>query len=515
MAEFPSKLAERNKGKEHEQELNTVWQRFFEMIRLPYPKNDASNIIKYFEKYALSNRFGFEVDKRQNVCISIAPSLGRENDKEVVIQGHHDAIYAPTDLSSTGEITPVVTEDGQWIKGDGTSLTCDNRNGLAIGLTAVETISKNGIPHGPMKIVITSGEDSGLIGANYLGKTKSSFLNGKQVLINIDSSEGPEWVTIGSASGSRDRLIIPITKEEIKNKKLIKFVFQGFPGGHSGLDIGKNRPSSIKFFAELFDALKKEFPDVGLASITAGTAFNAIPQTASFILAADAQDEKRINEFFSQYVKTIKKNIPADVDQDYLDSRKNILIDQQNLSGNEQEITQQLTPDSSDQLIDLLLKLPHGVGEKSEEKILSSFNIGVVNMGKDKIIIDTMTRGKETPYRDRLRDGIRKIASSFNISIEELLVYPHWSPQPDRTIVRLIQEIGLQLFEKEIKTRVSQGGLEPGIFKRDFELDESVSLGAWIQNEHTDHDQVNIDSVEQIYLLLSTVLIKVFDAYRN
>lgn len=165
-------LTDRLRGKEHEQELNTVWQRFFEMIRLPYPKNDASNIIGYFKKYALSNRFGFEVDKCQNVCISIAPSFGHEQDKEVVIQGHHDAIYAPKNISLTGKITPVVTEDGQWIKGNGTGLTCDNRNGLAIGLTAVETISKNGIPHGPMKIVITSGEDSGLIGANHLGKPK-------------------------------------------------------------------------------------------------------------------------------------------------------------------------------------------------------------------------------------------------------------------------------------------------------------------------------------------------------
>lgn len=514
-------LSSRLHKKELQPELTAVWTRFFQMIKirypqtLTYPHGDASQMIEYFREYASSNKFKFEVDNCQNVCIGVVASLGHENDREIVVQGHHDAVFVGDPDPSLYGVNPELTEDGKWIKGDGTNLIADNRLGVAGGLTAVERVVRSGKAHGPFEILLTAGEDSGLIGATHLGKTKSKFLNGNQTIINVDSSEGPEWITIGCASGSRDNLIIPIKHEAIGIKKLVKYDFSGFPGGHSGLDIGKDRPSSIKFFAELFSILKQNFPDIGLVSIKAGKAFNAIPAGASFVLAVEVQDEQKIQGFIDDHIIKMKSQIPTDATEEYKNARVNISAKKQPLSEEEFQIKQQLDQKTTNFLINTLLELPHGVGQRDGEGILSSNNIGTVEIEQDQIIIQTMTRGRETSYRDKLREKIRQIAQRHSLSPEEKLAYRHWSPRPDRKIVLLAKKLGKRLLGKEMKTRVSLGGLEPGIFEGDFPGLEAISISiARIIDEHSLGEQAEVDSLGEGYLLLKTLLTEIPKAYR-
>ena len=85
----PELLVRNLRSKEVEQQLNTVWTRFFEMIKIPYPKTptlpygDATQMLSYFENYASANRFKFETDNCQNVCISVDASFGHEKDREI------------------------------------------------------------------------------------------------------------------------------------------------------------------------------------------------------------------------------------------------------------------------------------------------------------------------------------------------------------------------------------------------------------------------------------------------
>lgn len=513
-------LTKNIRRKEMEQQLNTVWTRFFDLIKIPYPKTpalpqgDATQMLGYFENYAKTNRFDFEVDDCQNACISVEASYGHDKDREIVVQGHHDAVFVGEPDPSINGVNPVTTEDGKWVKGDTTNLTADNRLGVALTLTAVENLVKSGKVHGPVKILLTAGEDSGLIGATYLGETKSKFLDGNQTLINVDSSEGPEWLTIGCASGSRDQLTIPVNYEAIGDKKLVKFGFSGFPGGHSGLDIGKDRPSSIRFFAELFADLKQEFPNIGLASLKAGEAFNSISVGSEFILTINVQDEVRVQEFIDQYIERMKREIPANAPEEFRNSRVNIKASPKSLIGDETLIQNQMDKTTSNHLINVLLAIPQGVGEKEGDEILSSNNIGTVEIAQDKIIIQAMTRGKETSFRDKLREQIKAVAKKENVLVEEKLSYRHWSPQPERLLIKLAKEIGEAVLKKEIKTRVSLGGLEPGIFEGVFPGLEAISISAArIENEHSLAEQAEINSLEDGYTFLTALLTEIPKIY--
>src|SRR5690606_13175256 len=69
-------------------------------------------------------------------------------------------------------IKPRLDSDG-YIRSDGTTiLGSDDKAGIAALLEAIKVIQEQGIEHGPVQIVITAGEESGLNGARALEPQK-------------------------------------------------------------------------------------------------------------------------------------------------------------------------------------------------------------------------------------------------------------------------------------------------------------------------------------------------------
>lgn len=74
-------------------------------------------------------------------------------------------------------IKPRLDEDG-YIRSDGTTiLGSDDKAGIAALLEAVRILKERGIQHGPLQLVITVGEESGLVGAMALdaGKLQAKY----------------------------------------------------------------------------------------------------------------------------------------------------------------------------------------------------------------------------------------------------------------------------------------------------------------------------------------------------
>ncbi len=77
-------------------------------------------------------------------------------------------LNAHLDTVSPGRnICPVIT--GDVIRSDGTTvLGADNRAGVAAILCGLEKIISSGMSHGPIEILLTVGEEAGLLGARYV-----------------------------------------------------------------------------------------------------------------------------------------------------------------------------------------------------------------------------------------------------------------------------------------------------------------------------------------------------------
>ncbi|MFN2745424.1 tripeptidase T [Bacillus sp. z60-18] len=84
-----------------------------------------------------------------------------------------DTIYFTSHMDTVvpGKGVKPVIEDG-YVKTDGTTiLGADDKTGLAAMLEAVRVLKERNIPHGTIQLIITAGEESGLVGAKALDRS--------------------------------------------------------------------------------------------------------------------------------------------------------------------------------------------------------------------------------------------------------------------------------------------------------------------------------------------------------
>ena len=89
-----------------------------------------------------------------------------------------------------------LVRDGDWLTADGTTLGADNGIGVAAMMALAEDPS---LPHGPLELLMTVGEEVGGEGVGASG-LDPSLVTGT-TLLNLDSEEDGK-LTVGSASST-------------------------------------------------------------------------------------------------------------------------------------------------------------------------------------------------------------------------------------------------------------------------------------------------------------------------
>ena len=161
-----------------------LWKRFYEITQVPRPSKKEGKILQHLKALADELKIKYKEDKVGNLVFYIPATKGYENSQTVVLQGHVDMVCEKNkDTKHDFENDPikVIREDG-WITADGTTLGSDNGIGVAAGL-AVAT--DKDVVHGPIEVLLTVDEETGLTGATNL---EPGFISGK-TLLNLDSEE--------------------------------------------------------------------------------------------------------------------------------------------------------------------------------------------------------------------------------------------------------------------------------------------------------------------------------------
>lgn len=94
-----------------------------------------------------------------NLFVEVSPSAGCEHWPKLLFTCHMDTV-APG-----RSIHPVLAEDGYLRSGGDTILAADDKAGIAALLEALTVLEEKRISHGGLQLVITVGEESGLVGA--------------------------------------------------------------------------------------------------------------------------------------------------------------------------------------------------------------------------------------------------------------------------------------------------------------------------------------------------------------
>ena len=118
---------------------------------------------------------------------------------DMVLEKNSDVAF---DFTSDA-IVPV--RDGDYLTADGTTLGSDNGIGVA---TMLALMGATGFAHGPLELLFTIDEETGLTGAAELD---AGLLQGRQ-LINLDSEEDG-IVYVGCAGGGDSQVVVSLTSE--------------------------------------------------------------------------------------------------------------------------------------------------------------------------------------------------------------------------------------------------------------------------------------------------------------
>ena len=251
-----------------------VLEIFTELSGIPRCSKNEAAARQWVKSWAESHSFAYKIDNYGNILISIPGNNHRSGAPTIVIQGHFDMVCEKSPDSNhdfTKDPIRLIREDG-WIRADKTTLGADNGIAIAYGMALAE---KDDVPRPPIELLFTVEEEIGLNGAIEI---KNNFFQGT-VLLNIDS--GKEGVfTIGCSGGKNIKIILDVKKIiPPQNHTAIAIVAGGFTGGHSGVDIGKNRKNALRVLAIIVESIRRIYP-IHVANFSGGNASNAIPRDA-------------------------------------------------------------------------------------------------------------------------------------------------------------------------------------------------------------------------------------------
>ena len=131
----------------------------------------------------------------------------------------------------TSEIKLV--REGNILHADGTSLGADDGIAVALALYLIQ----QDIQHGPLRLIFTVDEETGMTGATHLDP---KYVQDVQYIINCDS-EYMDVLCVGSAGSVHTHLSRPIHWQAAEGKQAFTITAKDFAGGHSGETINDAR----------------------------------------------------------------------------------------------------------------------------------------------------------------------------------------------------------------------------------------------------------------------------------
>ena len=471
-----------------------VFSIFDEITKVPRPSKKEEKIRQYLLDFAAKHGIEAKTDEVGNVALYKPATPGHENAPTVIMQGHMDMVCESNDKSFDFENSPIKTiVDGDWVRADGTTLGADNGIGVAASLAALIDPE---LVHGPLEVLVTVDEETGMTGAFNLGK---DLVKGK-ILLNLDSEDDAE-VFVGCAGGVDTQAVFTYHRSFAPTDfQFFKIDVSKGLGGHSGGDIHLGRANANKLLARFLWDLSKDH-EVVVSEFDGGNLRNAIPRAAHAIVGVHTSKKESVRIALNNYAAVIAN--------EYAGIEPTLTIDMESVEAPAYCIDQE----TSLNLIRALYCAPHGGSSMSrdlEGLVETSTNLASVKMrGDNQIVIATSQRSS---VESRKWDIANQVEAVFTLAGAEVTHgdgYPGWQPNMDSPIMKIACDAYEELYGIRPAIKAIHAGLECGLFKSvNPELD-MVSFGPTLQGVHSPSERMNIPAVERFWQQLRRILEKV------
>ena len=468
-----------------------VWNNFYGLTRCPRPSKHEEIVRQHLLDWAKEHKVEAFADETGNVIMRIPATPGYENRKGVVLQGHMDMVPQKTaDTVHDFLKDPINTViDGEWVTAVGTTLGADNGMGVAMAMSVAEDKS---IKHGPIEVLVTYDEETGMTGAEAL---KPGLLKG-DILLNLDSEDENE-LCIGCAGGLD-------AEADFKYKSLpvpagyvgYKIELKGLSGGHSGMDISLYRGNANKIMVRTLIPMLERY-GAKVADFNGGSLRNAIPFEADAVIALPMEKATAALRYANEILKICRErfkesdpgfqwsitkvNKPARHIEDavILNACKAIAVCPSNVIRMSQTM--------------------QGLTE-------TSINLAVVRCKRGHLTVNSLLRSAMNTAKQDLALRVKYIFEFAGAKIKFFGGYPGWTPKPDTPINKLINDMHVKLYGTPMNVLATHGGLECALLGAKYPNWEMVSIGPTVLYPHSPDERVNIASVQRSWDLLKAVL---------
>lgn len=472
-----------------ELEPRPLWQHFDEILKIPRGSKNEERMRRYVIGRAERQGLTYKTDAVGNLVVRKPASSGHEGAAATILQAHLDMVNEKnSDVDHDFEKDPIRPQrDGDYLKAQGTTLGSDNGIGVASMLAVMEA---SGLVHGPLELLFTIDEETGLTGASNLG---DGMLEGRQ-LINLDSEE-EGVLTIGCAGGADSELTLVLASEPAPaGGTAFELRLAGLKGGHSGVDIHLQRGNAVQLLARAVFAASLAAP-VRVAELRGGDKHNAIPREAFATVVAKDADAFRATAD-AELARIADEYRPAEPDLRWQ-------------IGEAAAPAQVWDEATTDRVLSLVNALPHGVQAMSYDipgLVETSTNLASVARRNGHLRVYLSSRSSVASALAALRRRIRATAQLAGAAVKEGNGYPGWKPDVHSRLLGIVKAKHVEVLGSEPAVGAVHAGLECGIIGEKYPGMDMISFGPQIEFPHSPDERVKIPSVADFWRLLTATL---------
>ena len=465
----------------HDLEPQALWHYFHQLTQIPRPSHHEDAVQQYVLEEAA--RLGLDAarDAAGNIRVRKAASAGKENAPGVILQAHLDMVPQKnadkTHDFTKDPITTIVGDDG-WLRADGTTLGADNGLGAAAILAV---LADNTLEHPPLEALFTASEETGMSGAKGL---QPGWLEGRY-LLNLDYEDEGE-LCIGCVGGLDASFAVPYRTQTLPAPRAVhRLAVRGLIGGHSGIDIHKQRGNAIKILAQVLERL-----DIAaIVDIQGGNLRNAIPREAQARIVLTGDLAHALNQL-DDLTAEINDLLPAE------DHQLRLELD---ACGDSAHVIDKA---DGERLIRVLRALPNGVDRMSlamPELVESSSNLAAVSCENHLLHMHCLLRAASHHAKADLAARMADVVQLAGGTAQFLGDYAGWLPQPASALVQLMQASGEKIYGRTPPLKAIHAGLECGILATHYPHWQMIAFGPTITGPHSPDERADIASTARFY----------------
>ena len=483
--------------------IDTVINNFLEVVKIPRPSHHEEKICQFLIDFAKNKGLNPVRDNYNNIMYEIPSTKGLEDKPLGILQAHMDMVVAVEKGKDFNPLNDSITAIRDDVSGkltaNGTSLGADDGIGLAI----IMAVTQGKMPHGKLRIIITTDEEDGMSGAFHIS---SSWLEDASFLINVDN----EWSTqilVSTASADTLNASKNLEYQNASGNKAIQIEISNLKGGHSGVEIDKGRLNGIIALAKFLKDLNTQKIDYELSSFEGGVAPNAIPTEAKAILVIDSTNLNTIKQKMEEYCAALNKT--------YEKTENEIICTITEFSNIPKIVssTEKIT------LINVLTDVIDGIYTMSKDMeglVESSSNLGKVNMSplSESVEIITTIRSSNPEKETEIINQQKNLALSNGFTNNDINIEhtaDAWQFDPNSKLAELAKTIYKRQNKEDAEVVAVHAGVECGRFKNLKKELDMISIGPDITDAHTIRETLYLNSIPRIWNLLEGIL----EAYPN